>query len=50
MAVLEVKRVYLDEEAGTIRLQPLNPDFAPRVVPREQVAGLYRAVWKFSKV
>ncbi len=44
------KRVYFDVEAGTIRLQPLNPDYTAKVVPREQVAGMYRAVWKFSKV
>ena len=44
------KRVYFDEAAGTIRLQPLNPDFPAKVVPRDQVAGLFRAVWKFSKL
>jgi phage repressor protein C with HTH and peptisase S24 domain len=37
------KRVYL-EAGGLIRLQPLNPAFAARVVPREEVAGLYAAV------
>ncbi|MEM9415013.1 MAG: S24 family peptidase, partial [Planctomycetota bacterium] len=40
------KRVFLDEEAGRIRLQPLNPAFEPRTVDREQVAGMYRAVWR----
>lgn len=44
------KRVYFDAAAGTIRLQPLNPDFPPRVVDREQVAGLYRAVGRYSKL
>ncbi|MEM7626616.1 MAG: LexA family transcriptional regulator [Planctomycetota bacterium] len=44
------KRVYFDIAARTIRLQPLNPDFPPRTVEREQVAGMYKAVWKFSKV
>jgi SOS-response transcriptional repressor LexA len=44
------KRVYFDEAQATIRLQPLNPDYPAQTVPREQVAGLYRAVWKFSKV
>lgn len=44
------KRVYFDEAAGTVRLQPLNPDFAPRVVPRESVAGCFRAVWRFAKL
>lgn len=48
------KRVYFErsapgdrggEESGEmIRLQPLNPRFAPMVVPRERVAGLYAAV------
>lgn len=40
------KRVYFESgNAGepVIRLQPLNSDFPPRVVPREQVAGLYAA-------
>ncbi|MEM8782475.1 MAG: S24 family peptidase [Planctomycetota bacterium] len=44
------KRVYFDEAAGTVRLQPLNPDFAPRTVPRDQVAGCFRAVWRFAKL
>ena len=44
------KRVYFDEDAGTVRLQPLNPKFAPQTMAREQVAGLYRAVGRFSKV
>ncbi len=44
------KRVFFDEAAGTIRLQPLNPQFAPRVFPREEVAGLFRAVWRFAKL
>lgn len=45
------KRVYFepadaaDESAVThLRLVPLNPAFATRVVPREQVAGLFAAV------
>lgn len=44
------KRIYFDEPAGTIRLQPLNPDFPPRIVSREQVSGLYRAVGRYSKL
>ena len=44
------KRVYFDEAEGSIRLQPLNPDFPPRIVKREQVAGLYRAVGRYSKL
>jgi repressor LexA len=41
------KRVYFDTgPAGEelIRLQPLNPAYAARVLAREQVAGLYAAV------
>jgi transcriptional regulator with XRE-family HTH domain/SOS-response transcriptional repressor LexA len=41
------KRVYFERGAAgeeLIRLQPLNPKYPPRVVPREQVAGLYAAV------
>lgn len=40
------KRVFFDRDAGkeTVRLQPLNPAFAPRVYEREQVAGLFAAV------
>ena len=41
------KRIYFEtDESGSqlIRLQPLNSAYAPRVVPREQVAGLYSAV------
>lgn len=28
-----------------IRLQPLNPAYAPTIVPRDEVDGLYAAVW-----
>ncbi|MCW5755993.1 MAG: hypothetical protein KIT54_02025 [Phycisphaeraceae bacterium] len=41
------KRVYFERGTGgeeLIRLQPLNPRYAPRVEPRENVAGLYPAV------
>ncbi|MEM0982369.1 MAG: LexA family transcriptional regulator [Planctomycetota bacterium] len=41
------KRVYFERgDAGEelIRLQPINNRYAPRTLPREQVAGLYRAV------
>jgi SOS-response transcriptional repressor LexA len=42
------KRVYFEKSARgeeLIRLQPLNPAFAARVVPREEVSGLYAAVY-----
>jgi phage repressor protein C with HTH and peptisase S24 domain len=40
------KRVYFEREgeAEMIRLQPINSRYAPRRLPREAVAGLYRAV------
>ncbi len=41
------KRVYFEregEDAVRIRLQPLNSRYGPRVVAREEVAGLYAAV------
>lgn len=44
------KRVYFDLEAGTIRLQPLNPAYPAAVVRREDVAGLYRAVGRYSRL
>lgn len=44
------KRVYFEDGGGRIRLQPLNPRFAPRTLDREAIAGLYRAVWRMSPV
>ncbi|MCC7145144.1 MAG: helix-turn-helix domain-containing protein [Phycisphaeraceae bacterium] len=49
------KRVFFQPDesgqpASVIRLQPLNADFAPTLVPRERVAGLYRAVWRFQRL
>jgi SOS-response transcriptional repressor LexA len=44
------KRVYFDQADNQIRLQPLNPAFEARVVNRETVAGMYKAIWKFSKL
>ena len=41
------KRVYFERDDGgrdMIRLQPINNAYPPRAVPREEVAGLYRAV------
>lgn len=42
------KRVFFETDgdgAELIRLQPLNPSFAPKVVDREAVAGMYKAVY-----
>jgi repressor LexA len=38
------------ESGDLIRLQPLNSTYAPRVVPREEVAGLYAAVSVLRKI
>ncbi len=44
------KRVYFDEDGALVRLQPLNPKFPPALYGRERVAGLYKAVWRYSKL
>jgi SOS-response transcriptional repressor LexA len=44
------KRVFFEDDGSAVRLQPLNPAFAPRTLPREDVAGLYRAVGRVSRV
>ena len=44
------KRAYFDEGGGSIRLQPLNSAYPPRTVSREEVAGLYAAVYVLRKV
>ncbi|HYE63585.1 MAG TPA: LexA family transcriptional regulator [Phycisphaerales bacterium] len=47
------KRVYLEhgkDGEELIRLQPLNSAYPPRVVGREQVAGLYAAVSVMRKI
>ena len=44
------KRVFLDPKEQSIRLQPLNQDYPARTVDREQVAGLFRAVWRMSRL
>ena len=49
------KRVFFEgEESGSgavrLRLQPLNPAYAPRTVEREAVAGMYAAVYVLRPV
>jgi repressor LexA len=45
------KRVFFDgEKADHIRLQPLNPKFPPTTLDRNDIAGLYRAVWRFQQL
>ncbi len=42
------KRVFIEKKTGLVRLQPLNANYPPRVLERQQIAGMYRAVWRFS--
>lgn len=44
------KRVFFEAEGSRIRLEPLNPGYPTRTVDREQVAGLFRAVWRMSRL
>ena len=44
------KRVFFEDDQDRIRLQPLNKDYTPRTIAREQVAGLFRAVWRMSRL
>jgi repressor LexA len=44
------KRVYYEDDGRTIRLQPLNNAYPPRLVPREHVTGIYAAAYVMRKV
>jgi repressor LexA len=45
------KRVFFaDPQRQTLRLQPLNPRFAPQQLDRSAVTGLYRAVWRLQRL
>lgn len=41
------KRVYFDTETA-VRLQPLNDRHPPTVVPLDEVAGIYKAVYRWE--
>jgi phage repressor protein C with HTH and peptisase S24 domain/DNA-binding XRE family transcriptional regulator len=41
------KRVYFDSEL-LMRLQPLNNRYPPQVVPLKDIAGLYKAVFRYE--
>lgn len=43
-------RVIFGPGPGGIRLEPINPDYPSRVIHRDQVAGLFRAVWRMSRL
>jgi phage repressor protein C with HTH and peptisase S24 domain len=44
------KRVYYEDDGRTIRLQPLNNAYPPRLVAREHVTGIYAAAYVMRKV
>jgi len=47
------KRVYLSTDergASVVRLQPRNQRYRPQTVPLSQVAGMYRAVYRYQSV
>ena len=44
------KRVYFEDNGAAIRLQPINPQYPPQTVKREQVTGLYRAAYVMRRV
>jgi len=45
------KRIYFEgEDGGRIRLHPLNSEYPERVVAREEVAGMYAAVFVLRRV
>ena len=47
------KRVFFETAEGgasVIRLQPRNEKYRPQIVPREDVSGLYKAVFKYQRV
>src|SRR5581483_9282254 len=47
------KRVFFesgDKGAAVIRLQPRNEKYRPHVVPREEITGLYKALFKYQRV
>ena len=47
------KRVFFENDEageGVIRLQPRNEKYRPRVVKSEEVAGLYKAVYRYQRV
>jgi repressor LexA len=48
------KRAFFETDAHgrrpVLRLQPRNEQYAPTLVPSEQVSGLYRAVYRYQRV
>jgi len=47
------KRVFFEQDESdrsTIRLQPRNERYRPQVVPREQINGMYKAVYRYQRL
>lgn len=46
------KRVFFESDGGksVLRLQPRNEKYRPQMVPSENVAGLYRAIYRYQRV
>jgi len=46
------KRVFFESDGGksVLRLQPRNEKYRPQTVPSENVAGLYRAIYRYQRV
>jgi SOS-response transcriptional repressor LexA len=47
------KRVFFEnDDAGNevIRLQPRNEKYRPQTLPREEIAGLYKAIYRYQRV
>src|SRR3954449_3554158 len=47
------KRVFFESDPGgksILRLQPRNEKYPPRIIPSEDVTGLYRAMFKYQSV
>jgi repressor LexA len=44
------KRVYYEDDGRTIRLQPLNSAYRPRLIDRTHVTGIYAAAYVMRKV
>ena len=47
------KQAFFEQDAEgneVIRLNARNPNYAPRVVPRDQISGLYRAKFKYQSL
>ena len=47
------KRVFFekgDGAASVVRLQPRNEKYRPQVVPAEQIAGMFKALYRYHRV